>query len=131
MGASSSESGASSDCGSSAGDPFQVRVSDLPGKGDSSFPPIRFDHGGGYVAKADGLADDPPVRYPTGKADEERHMDLGLIEAHAVAVVAVFAELLSMVGGEDQQRLIQDVPCAWSSSIRAPRSRSSAAMQSS
>ena len=57
-------------------------------------------------------------------------MDLRLVEAQAVAEAAVFAELFAVVGGEDQQGLIEDVPPPQLVD-QPPSSRSSDAMQSS
>ncbi len=84
-------------------------ASDEPGKGDSLSHPSRSTTVFGTSRRLTGSSMTTP-RGTRGIAHKERDVDFGLVEAHSMAEFTVLAELLSVVGRDDQQGVVELAP---------------------
>jgi len=80
------------------------------GEGRVALGAEEIDHGCRHVAQAHGLAGDSPPGDAPREDHDQGNMDLRLVKAEPVAEVTVFAELFTVVGGENQQGLFQHTP---------------------
>ncbi len=96
----------------SAGERSQQRVSDEPGKGDSLFHPSRSTIVLGTSRRLTGSAMTTPRGTRGRIAHQERDVNLGLVQARAMAKLAVLAELFPVIGRDDQQRAVELTPPA-------------------
>ena len=61
----------------------------------------------GMSRKANRLGDPPHRRANTVEEDQQRDVDLGVVEAAGVAEELVLAEVFAVVGGDDHQRVVE------------------------
>ena len=81
----------------------------VPGKRRAGLQAGHVDDRRRQVPQADRLVDDLLRRAPPGRDDQERDVQLGLVEARPVAEDAgMLAETLAVVRGDDQPGLLED-----------------------
>src|SRR4051812_19192885 len=72
--------------------------------------PEQINDGGGQLTEVDRLGNDPAIRRPPGREDQERHVQLAAIETEPVPREPTLLKVLAVVGSDDDKGVFKQPP---------------------